>query len=182
MPKRGAPVEVLQRVPLFADLSKHEVRQIARLFKERNFAAGEVVIQEGSGGAAFFVIETGEASVSIHSRVHTTLKPGEYFGEIVGRKRWRADDHQRNRGGLDHRQEGTGGQQRRLPLVEHVNDSGQLDDPRLQIGRGVDDVVPWQPCVCCESRWDRKRTQTLSAAADRVLRGHLYERTSVEHV
>jgi CRP/FNR family transcriptional regulator, cyclic AMP receptor protein len=83
MPKRGAPVEVLQRVPLFTDLSKHEVRQIARLFKERSFAAGEVVIQEGSGGAAFFVIETGEASVSIHGKVHTTLKPGEYFGEIA---------------------------------------------------------------------------------------------------
>jgi CRP/FNR family transcriptional regulator, cyclic AMP receptor protein len=83
MSKRGAPVKVLQRVPLFADLSKHEVRQIARLFKERNFSAGEVVIQEGSGGAAFFVIESGEATVSIHGKLHTTLKPDDYFGEIA---------------------------------------------------------------------------------------------------
>ena len=50
---RGAPLEVLQRVPLFADLTKTEVQQIARLFKERRFSAGAVVIQEGSGGAAF---------------------------------------------------------------------------------------------------------------------------------
>jgi len=83
MPQRGAPVEVLQSVPLFADLSKHEIRQIARLFKKRGFAAGETVIQEGSGGAAFYVIESGEATVSIHGKMNTTLKPGDYFGEIA---------------------------------------------------------------------------------------------------
>lgn len=80
---RGAPIEVLQQVPLFSDLSKHEVRQIARLFKERNFAKGETVIQEGSGGAAFFVIEAGEAEVFIHGKDTSTLKPHDYFGEIA---------------------------------------------------------------------------------------------------
>ena len=55
----GAPVEALQRVPLFADLDANEVGQIARLFKERRFREGETVIQEGSGGAAFFVIDSG---------------------------------------------------------------------------------------------------------------------------
>ena len=83
MPRRGAPLEVLQRVPLFADLSKQEVQQIARLFKERRFAEGETVIQEGSGGAAFFVIESGEATVSIRGKKRTTLKPDDYFGEIA---------------------------------------------------------------------------------------------------
>ena len=53
---RGAPVEALRRVPLFADLTKREVQQIARLFKARRFSEGQTVIQEGSGGAAFFVI------------------------------------------------------------------------------------------------------------------------------
>ena len=83
MPKRGAPVKVLQRVPLFADLSKQEVQQIARLFKERRFAAGETVIQEGSGGAAFFVIESGEATVFIRGKKRSTLKADDYFGEIA---------------------------------------------------------------------------------------------------
>ena len=80
---RGAPVKVLQRVPLFADLSKTEVQQIARLFKERRFAEGETVVKEGSGGAAFFVIESGEATVFIRGKKHTTLKPDDYFGEIA---------------------------------------------------------------------------------------------------
>jgi CRP-like cAMP-binding protein len=83
MPKRGAPVEALQRVPLFADLTKREVQQIARLFKERRFSKGETVVKEGSGGAAFFVIESGEATVFIGGKEHTTLKPGDYFGEIA---------------------------------------------------------------------------------------------------
>jgi CRP/FNR family cyclic AMP-dependent transcriptional regulator len=83
MPKRGAPVRVLQRVPLFSDLSKQEVQQIARLFKERRFSEGETVIQEGSGGAAFFVIESGEATVFIRGKRNTTLKPDDFFGEIA---------------------------------------------------------------------------------------------------
>ena len=80
---RGAPVEVLQRVPLFGDLTRSEVQQIARLFKERRFSAGEIVIQEGSGGAAFFVIESGEAKVFLGGKEHTTLKADDYFGEIA---------------------------------------------------------------------------------------------------
>lgn len=79
----GAPVKTLQRVPLFADLTKKEVQQIARLFKERRFTAGQTVVKEGSGGAAFFVIESGEAKVFLGRKEHTTLKPGDYFGEIA---------------------------------------------------------------------------------------------------
>jgi CRP/FNR family transcriptional regulator, cyclic AMP receptor protein len=80
---RGAPVEALQRVPLFADLNKHEVQEIARLFKKRHFSKGETLVKEGTGGAAFFVIESGEATVFIGGKERATLKPGEYFGEIA---------------------------------------------------------------------------------------------------
>jgi CRP/FNR family transcriptional regulator, cyclic AMP receptor protein len=80
---RGAPVEVLQRVPLFADLTKREIQQVARLFKERRFSEGETVVQEGSGGAAFYVIVSGEATVSIGGKKRATLKANDYFGEIA---------------------------------------------------------------------------------------------------
>jgi CRP/FNR family cyclic AMP-dependent transcriptional regulator len=81
-PMPGAPVEVLQRVPLFADLNRREVEQIARLFKERRFSDGDTVTKEGSGGAAFFLIDSGEATVSVGGKERTTLEPGDYFGEI----------------------------------------------------------------------------------------------------
>lgn len=80
---RGAPVEALRRVPLFADLTKREVQQIARLFKARRFREGQTIIQEGSGGAAFFVIESGEAAVVVDGKRRRTLKAGDYFGEIA---------------------------------------------------------------------------------------------------
>src|SRR3954469_9787534 len=83
MPTRGAPVEILHRVPLFADLTKRQVQQIARQFKERRFSEGETVIQEGSGGAAFFVIDSGEAKVVVGGEGAVTLKPGDFFGEIA---------------------------------------------------------------------------------------------------
>jgi CRP-like cAMP-binding protein len=80
---RGAPLDVLQRVPLFADLNKREVQKIARLFKERHFATGETVVKEGSGGAAFFIIASGQATVFIDQKPRASLGPGHYFGEIA---------------------------------------------------------------------------------------------------
>jgi CRP/FNR family cyclic AMP-dependent transcriptional regulator len=79
----GAPVDALQRVSLFADLDKREVEQIARSFKERRFSEGETVAKEGLGGAAFFLIDSGEATVSVRGKERATLKPGDYFGEIA---------------------------------------------------------------------------------------------------
>ena len=37
---KGVPIEAIQRVPLFADLNKREIQEIARLFKEHRFAEG----------------------------------------------------------------------------------------------------------------------------------------------
>ena len=82
-PVSGAPVDVLRHTRLFGDLEKHEVEKIAVLFKERRFPEGETVIKEGSGGAAFYVIESGEATVTIGGEERGTLKAGDYFGEVA---------------------------------------------------------------------------------------------------
>jgi len=79
----GDPIDATRRVPLFAELDEQEVAQIARLFKVRRFSAGETVIREGSGGAAFFLIDSGEATVSIRGAQRASLKRGDYFGEIA---------------------------------------------------------------------------------------------------
>jgi CRP/FNR family transcriptional regulator, cyclic AMP receptor protein len=79
----GAPLEVLKRVPLFADLDRRELEQVARLFKERRFAKGETVMKEGLGGAAFFVIESGEATVTVGGSERARLKAGDHFGEVA---------------------------------------------------------------------------------------------------
>jgi len=79
----GAPVESLRRVPLFAELDARELGQVARLFKERRFAQGETVTKEGLGGAAFFLIDSGEAAVAVAGVARAPLGPGDYFGEIA---------------------------------------------------------------------------------------------------
>jgi len=77
------PVAALQRVQLFADMDRRQAEQIARLLKERRFAKGETVIREGTGGAAFFLIDSGEAAVSSKGAPLRTLGPGDHFGEIA---------------------------------------------------------------------------------------------------
>ena len=77
------PVGALQRVAFFADMDRRQTEQIARLLKERHFAKGETVIIEGSGAAAFFIIDSGEATVSAKGLHINTLGPGDHFGEIA---------------------------------------------------------------------------------------------------
>jgi pyruvate,water dikinase len=77
------PADVLPAVPLFAGLSDDETDQLATLFKARRFDAGETVIREGSGGAAFYLIDSGDARVTIRGDEVATLGPGDHFGEIA---------------------------------------------------------------------------------------------------
>ena len=78
-----ASVEMLKKVPLFADLDARELGQISSSMRERRFAAGETVTQEGAGGAGFFVVESGSADVSVDGAPRGTIGPGDYFGEIA---------------------------------------------------------------------------------------------------
>ena len=79
----GAPVETVNDLPLFSSLRPEDAAQIAGLFKERRFAAGEAVTKEGSGGAAFFLIQSGRAAVSVRGKPRPGLKAGDHFGEIA---------------------------------------------------------------------------------------------------
>ena len=79
----GPSLELLQRIPLFADFDRGELERISRTFKDRTFEAGSTVVGEGKTGAGFFVIESGEATVSMRGDERGKLGPGDYFGEIA---------------------------------------------------------------------------------------------------
>jgi CRP-like cAMP-binding protein len=74
---------MLKKVPLFADLDERELEQIAGSMRERTFGAGDTVTEEGAGGAGFFVVESGEADVSVDGEPRGTIGAGDYFGEIA---------------------------------------------------------------------------------------------------
>jgi len=80
----SAAVDTLKKVPLFAGLDNKELEQIASSMRERRYKAGDTVTQEGSGGAGFFVVEEGQADVSVGGEAKPwTIGPGDYFGEIA---------------------------------------------------------------------------------------------------
>ena len=78
-----ASVDMLKKVPLFADLDAKELEQVSASMRERRFAAGDTVTEEGAGGAGFFIIESGQADVSVEGVPRRTIGPGDYFGEIA---------------------------------------------------------------------------------------------------
>jgi CRP-like cAMP-binding protein len=76
-------VELLKRVPLFSDLDGAELQQIANSMKQRTFSAGQEIAVEGQSGVGFFVIEDGQAKVTVHGDEVRRLGPGDYFGEVA---------------------------------------------------------------------------------------------------
>jgi len=80
----GAPsVELLQKIPLFAELDRKELERLSTSFKERTFQSGDIVATEGEEGAGFFVIESGEAIVQVAGEERARLGPGDYFGDVA---------------------------------------------------------------------------------------------------
>ena len=79
----AAPPELVQQVPLFAGLDKREVQGLASSMKERTFKPGDRIAAEGETGIGFFLIEEGEATVSIGGEERGTLKAGDHFGEVA---------------------------------------------------------------------------------------------------
>jgi CRP/FNR family cyclic AMP-dependent transcriptional regulator len=75
--------QLLKQVPLFSDLDRRELEQIAESMKRRQFSAGQEIAREGESGVGFFVIEEGNAKVTVHGDERRRLGPGDYFGEIA---------------------------------------------------------------------------------------------------
>jgi CRP/FNR family transcriptional regulator len=78
-----APEELIRQVPLFSDLNDEEIKGLVSSMKERIFNEGDAIAKEGQTGVGFFIIDEGEAAVSVGGEERTTLGHGAYFGEIA---------------------------------------------------------------------------------------------------
>jgi CRP/FNR family cyclic AMP-dependent transcriptional regulator len=79
----AAPEELIRQVPLFSGLDKKELQGLASTMKERQFDTGDTIASEGATGIGFFVIDEGEATVSVHGAEVGTLGHGDHFGEVA---------------------------------------------------------------------------------------------------
>jgi CRP-like cAMP-binding protein len=74
---------LLAAVPLFSGLTAKELRGVSSVAKRMHFADGEVVVEEGTTGGRFYVVQSGTAKVVQRGRTRVTLGPGAYFGELA---------------------------------------------------------------------------------------------------
>ncbi len=76
-------LERLAQVPLFSGCSKKELQTVAKAVRVIEHAAGSVIAAEGDPGAGLFIIDTGEADVTIGGKKVNHLGPGQFFGEMA---------------------------------------------------------------------------------------------------
>lgn len=74
--------ELLARVPMFASLTRKELKQVARLIDEISRPKGTVLADEGETGREFFLILEGQTEVLKGKKKVASLGPGSWFGEI----------------------------------------------------------------------------------------------------
>jgi CRP/FNR family transcriptional regulator, cyclic AMP receptor protein len=80
---KNEKVELLKRIPLFAECSKAELIEIAICADEREAAEGDRLTEEGRRGREFFVLVEGAVAVRRRGRKLADLGPGDWFGEMA---------------------------------------------------------------------------------------------------
>ncbi len=80
--RRSQKIDILKKVPLFSNLSKRHLNEIAKHADQVPIRAGKVLAQQGSTGWEFILIAGGKAKVEKNGKVIRRLSAGDYFGEI----------------------------------------------------------------------------------------------------
>ncbi|MDY7075498.1 MAG: cyclic nucleotide-binding domain-containing protein [Chloroflexota bacterium] len=79
-------VSQLKQISLFADLDRDDIRAVAKLVKQKQYRAGDLICRQGEPGHSIYVVQSGDLRV-LHvdpqgvEREVSRLGPGKYFGE-----------------------------------------------------------------------------------------------------
>lgn len=74
--------ETISGFALFADLSTPQLQEVAHIFEEAWFPAGQRILRQGLTGSGFFVILDGDAAIRVDGTDRATLSRGDFFGEV----------------------------------------------------------------------------------------------------
>ncbi len=76
--------QTLSQVPLFRNLDPQYLERLQLAARERNYAAGDVILREGELGIAFYVVLAGHVEVTrSDGTVVNRIGPGGSFGEMA---------------------------------------------------------------------------------------------------
>ena len=82
---KNAKIELLERIPLFAQCSKSDLQRIARIAEEIDLEAGKLLMREDERGHEVFVVVSGQLEVwrRREGGQIAGLGPGEVVGEMA---------------------------------------------------------------------------------------------------
>jgi CRP/FNR family transcriptional regulator, cyclic AMP receptor protein len=80
---KNEKIELLRRIPLFAECTKAELIEVAISADEREAATAQDLTQQGQRGQEFFILVEGSVTVRRSGRKLANLGPGDWFGEIA---------------------------------------------------------------------------------------------------
>ena len=83
MLSRNTKIDLLKRVPLFADCSKKELQEISLVTDEIDLPAGFQLTKEGASGQELVVIVDGAADVIRRGKKINAVAGGDFVGEIA---------------------------------------------------------------------------------------------------
>jgi CRP/FNR family cyclic AMP-dependent transcriptional regulator len=81
--RKDAKIELIKTVPLFGELGKAQLAQVASIADEVDLPEGRVLTREGERGREFFVLIDGQVEVRRNGRKVGTMGPGEFVGELA---------------------------------------------------------------------------------------------------
>ena len=80
--KRDQKIDRLKNVPMFSNLNKRQLAELAKHAQSVAIKAGEVLVEQGSQGWEFLFIMEGKAKVLKNGKAIRQLTSGDFFGEI----------------------------------------------------------------------------------------------------
>ncbi len=83
MSRRREYLDLLARVPLFAQCGRAELKALDAQAVFRSVGVGYDLVREGDPGEELFILVDGTARVNRGGAVVDTLGPGDFFGELA---------------------------------------------------------------------------------------------------
>jgi len=81
--QRSMLTEALGKINFFQNLKNKSIELIVKHMKLTQKAKGEKIITQGSYGNSFYVLDSGQCTVTKDGKFLATIKPGHVFGELA---------------------------------------------------------------------------------------------------
>lgn len=83
MARKDSHLDRLATVPMFRALSPKQLQTLAKQAETIGVGAGTALVTQGEYGSEFFVLLSGEVSVTVDGAEVAVLSEGDFFGELA---------------------------------------------------------------------------------------------------